>query len=262
MDDLLPRYFKDICAYPLLSREQEVELGKKARGGDEKARERIILSNLRLVVKVARAYEFMGLPLMDLISEGNIGLAKVAEKFDPENFKNKFSSFACWYIKSWIRKALINKSRIVRLPSHIGQKMPRIFKARDELWIRFRRIPSAAEIAEESGVSENFVRALFELNTVSSTDEMADEDGELHIGIENHPSQQMVASELSSQLRGIVDSLPWREREIISKRFGLDGQPPASLEEIGAVFGVTRERIRQIEKKALRRLKKMAKKIV
>ena len=153
LKDLLQIYLTEIGITPLLNREQETELGKKAQTGDLHAKEALIKANLRLVVKIAKTFQNMGLPIMDLISEGNLGLMEAVDRFDPNKFENKFSTYAVWWIKRRMREALITKSRIIRLPFGIGRKMNKILDAQQELESELKRIPTEEEVAERAGIS-------------------------------------------------------------------------------------------------------------
>ena len=177
--DIYDRYLLDIQSFPLLSREQEIELGKKAHAGDIKARDQMVKSNLRLVIKIAKGFESMGLPFLDLVSEGNIGLVRAVERYNPNEFDNKFSSYAAWLIKAEIRKALLTKSRMIRLPSHVGDKLHKIYKAKSELEIKLEREPTAEEISQELGISLYKINALFDFNSTTSLEEIEEAGVEL-----------------------------------------------------------------------------------
>ena len=263
MENALSIYFNEITDIPVLTKEQEKELGFKIKEGDEEAREKMIRSNLKLVVKIARAYENMGLPLLDLISEGNIGLIAAAEKFDPEKYDNKFSSYACWLIKNKIRPALLNKSRTIRLPSYIGSQMSRIYRTKEDLFLKLQREPSVAEIAKEIGMSEESVNALFEFNSTTSLEELSSGGFEpVEESKENEISEGLEFSEVSSKIKQLVSELSERDSTIISFRFGLNGNPVLSLAQVGEKFGVSRERIRQIQNQVFKKLKKQCMELV
>ena len=248
MKDTISYYFKDIQSFPLLTVEQESELGRRIRNGDEKAREQMIKSNLRLVVKVARVYENMGLPIIDLISEGNIGLMIAVDRFNPDKFDNKFSSYACWLIKNKIRMALLKKSRTVRLPSHIGSKMSQIYKAKGLLEEKLQREPFIEEIAKEVGITEATVRALFDFNSTSSLEVLEEETGyEPQTEDAGNVYDGIQFTETIEKIRENLSELTEKQRTILTMRFGLDGGEAKTLDQIGQVFGVSRERIRQIQ---------------
>lgn len=256
MEDITSYYFKDIQSFPLLTVEQEVELARRIRNGDEKAREQMINSNLRLVVKIAKAYENMGLSIMDLISEGNIGLMIAVERFDPDNFDNKFSSYACWHIKSKIRLALLTQSRLIRLPAHIGDELHKVHKTKAELELKFGKEPTQEEIAKEIGIPVYKVKALFDFNSTTSIDEIEEEGVELASEDGEMAYTKMQEEEAIQELLKKIKRLSGKERKILQMRFGLGGNQAMSLEEIGKVFGVTRERIRQIQENAIDNLKR------
>ncbi|MCK9434459.1 MAG: RNA polymerase sigma factor RpoD/SigA [Candidatus Cloacimonetes bacterium] len=257
MKDPFQLYLDDISSVPLLNREQEVELGKKTQAGDSKARDHMIRANLRLVVSVARKFENMGLPFMDLISEGNIGLMKAVDKFDPDKFDNKFSTYAVWWIKSRIRIALLSKSRTVRLPCHIGRRLVDILKAKTDLEEKFGRPPFDDEIAKEIGVSEATVKALFDFNTSSSLEAMAENGEDVYESDRGYA--EIEKSDMSSRMFEKIKELKEREQTILILRFGLDGNDPLNLGQIGKKLGMTGENARQIQEKALKKLAKLVK---
>ena len=260
LKDTLQLYLDDIGSAPLLNREQEVELGKKAQAGDEKARDLMIRSNLRLVVSIARKFENMGLPFMDLISEGNIGLMKAVDRFNPEGFDNKFSTYAVWWIKSRIRIALLSKSRTVRLPCYIGRRLVDILKAKTDLEEKLGRPPFEDEIAKEVGVSEETVKALFDFNTSSSLEAMS-ENGE-DIAIESDfdgETGKIERSDMASRMFEKIDLLKEKEKVVLTLRFGLDGKDPLTLKQVGKKLRMTGENIRLIQEKAIKKLSKLVK---
>lgn len=259
--DTYDRYISDIQSYPLLTREQEIELGKKAYAGDDKAREQMIKGNLRLVIKIAKGFQFMGLPFLDLVSEGNIGLMRAVERYNPNEFDSKFSSYASWLIKAEMRKALLSKSRMIRLPSHVGQKMSRIYRAKDVLTTKLQREPHHDEIAKEAQTTEATVKALFDFNKTSSIEEIEEEDG-LEIAIDTNESvcNKIQISETISEMMANASELPEREQTVLIMRFGLNGDNEKTLAQIGTELGVSRERIRQLQNSALKKLKKHLKK--
>ena len=261
--DTMKVYMQDIGKIPLVTPEDEVRLAEEIKQGSEEARRKLIRSNLRLVVKIAHDFKGLGLPLLDLISEGNIGLMKAVEKFDPSKGA-KFSSYAAWWIKQAMRRALANQSRTIRIPVQSAGKINRIKLARTELNDRLGREPTDAEIAEQLDVSRRTVAGLksAELRSVSLSDPLqAGEESRFEEIIADlsapTPDQLLGRTESLERLRELVLQLDEREATVLRLRFGLDGQPPKTLEEVSHRVGRTRERVRQIQNHALARLKHM-----
>jgi RNA polymerase primary sigma factor len=259
--DTMKVYMQDIGKIPLVTPEDEVSLAEKIKNGDEEARWKLIRSNLRLVVKIAHDFKGLGLPLLDLISEGNIGLMKAVEKFDPTKGA-KFSSYAAWWIKQAMRRALANQSRTIRIPVQSAGKINRIKSARSELTERLGREPSDAEIADQLDVSRRTVAGLksAELRSVSLSDPLqAGEESRFEEIIADQsvptPDQLLGRIESLERLRELIDQLDEREAAVLKLRFGLDGQPPKTLEDVSQQVGRTRERVRQIQNHALAKLK-------
>ncbi len=255
-------YLQEIGKTPLLKPSEEIELAALIQKGDEKAREKMIKANLRLVVKIAHDYSNFGLPLLDLISEGNIGLVKAVERFDPAK-GGKLSTYAAWWIKQSIKRALANQSKTIRLPVHLVDKISKMRRTAMQLEEELGRVPTDDEL---SIVLEMPVNKIAHLKSVSvrptSLDAPVGEDdstelGEL-IGDESasDPLEDLQSKTLVEELRAMVDKLDEREAEIIRQRFGLDGEKPKTLEEVGELFGVTRERVRQLQNMALMRMRK------
>jgi RNA polymerase primary sigma factor len=259
-------YLREIGQTPLITPKQEVELAKQIQAGDEAARERMIKANLRLVVKIAREYEDYGVPLLDLINEGNIGLMRAVERFDPAKGA-KLSTYAAWWIKQAIRRALSNQSKTIRLPVHVGDKLLHIRRASAKLEEDLGREPTLEELAAEVDMAPH---KLATLRTAaippSSLDApVGDDDGKRFdefVGDDkaDTPYAQLEDKTTTSMLRELVASLPEREQTILRFRFGLDGEGERTLEEVGRRFGVTRERIRQIQNLALGKLRKLIEK--
>ena len=254
-------YLKEISATPLLTREQEVELAEKIQVGDENAREQMIKANLRLVVKIAQDYSSYGLPLVDLISEGNMGLMKAVERFDPEK-GGKLSTYAAWWIKQAIKRALANQSKTIRLPVHMVDKVARMRRVATVLTEELGREPSTEELAEELGLPLKKVALLKRASQrpTSLDAPVGEEDGASYaeiIGDEKavDPMQALDNSTLHGELDGLLELLDEREHQIIDARFGLNGATPMTLEEVGREFGVTRERIRQLQNLALTKMR-------
>ncbi|MEY2598054.1 MAG: hypothetical protein RLZZ142_313, partial [Verrucomicrobiota bacterium] len=255
-------YMREIAQTPLLSVEEEVELAAGIRRGDATARTRMILSNLRLVVKIAHDYANFGLPMADLISEGNIGLVKAVERFDPSK-GGKLSTYAAWWIKQSIKRALANQSKTIRLPVHLVDKVAKIRRLSMNLSEELGRDPTDEELAEEVGISAAKLSQLrvASLRPASLDAPVSDEDGK-ELGetvgdLDAHsPLEQLSDSNLLDELGGVMGVLDERERRILSARFGLEGGSPKTLEEVGRRFGVTRERIRQLQNGALHKLRR------
>jgi RNA polymerase primary sigma factor len=261
MADSLQLYLREIGQVDLLTPAEEVALAKRIRKGDKKAREHMIKANLRLVVKIARDYEGLGLPLLDLVNEGNMGLMKGVERFDPRKGA-KLSTYASWWIKQAIKRALANQSKTIRLPVHVVDKMAHIRRTETKLRETLDRDPTDEEIATDLSLSPRRVREYREASRAPiSLDAPLGDD-------EPNPVSEVVADvgaaapfdhlvkESDTQLvREVLATLPEREREILTLRFGLNDDTPHTLEEIGVEFRLTRERIRQIQEEALSKLR-------
>jgi RNA polymerase primary sigma factor len=255
-------YLQEIGKTPLLKPSEEIELAALIREGDAQARERMIKANLRLVVKIAHDYSNFGLPLLDLISEGNIGLIKAVERFDPSK-GGKLSTYAAWWIKQSIKRALANQSKTIRLPVHLVDKIARMRRITAELEEELGRVPTDEEIAYMMEMPVNKVAHLKSVSVrPASLDAPVGEDdatefGEL-IGDENSvaPVDALQSKTVVTDLMNLVESLDAREAEIIRLRFGLNGDKPLTLEEVGERFAITRERVRQLQNMALSRMRK------
>jgi RNA polymerase sigma factor, sigma-70 family len=257
----LSLYLTEIGKVKLLTPEQEIELANRIKAGDEEAREHMIKANLRLVVKIAREYEGIGLPLMDLIGEGNIGLMKAVERFDP-SFGAKLSTYSIWWIKQAIRRALANQSKTIRLPVHMIWNISKMHQAGRNLQQTLGREATDEEIADNLGIKTSRVTQMrvAAIRPASLDARIGEEDsGTLADVVEDEnadaPQRRLEEEGMKSRLRELVESLTPREAAIISARFGLDGIGKKTLEEVGQQFGVTRERVRQIESKALTKLR-------
>jgi RNA polymerase primary sigma factor len=255
-------YLRQIAQYPLLTPDQEISLAAKIRKGDRKAKEQMIRANLRLVVKIARDYANIGLPLMDLISEGNIGLMKAVERFDPSK-GGKLSTYGSWWIKQSIKRALANQGKTIRLPVHLVDKIAKIRRVGSSLSDELGREATDDEIAEEIGMKAAKVTRLKQaaIRPASLDAPVGDEDstefGEL-VGDEAavDPFENLSEKNLQMELGDLLGQLDEREKRIINARFGLDGDEPITLEEVGEKFGVTRERIRQLQNIALSKMRR------
>ena len=262
-NDTMKVYMQDIGDIPLISREEEVELAAQIADGSERARAKLIKSNLRLVVKIAHDFKGLGLPLLDLISEGNIGLMRAVEKFDPSKGA-KFSSYAAWWIKQSMRRALANQSRTIRIPVQSAGKINKIKTMRAHLYETLGREPTDAEIADSLDYSERTVAGLrrADLKSFSLHDPIQQgEEGQFEDIIPDHatttPDKVLGKVESVQRLLELLSTLDEREQLIIKMRFGLDGEPPKTLEAVSQRVGRTRERVRQIQNQALARLKQM-----
>jgi RNA polymerase primary sigma factor len=257
--DALQLFLNEIRRYPLLTADQEVELSKRIEQGDLAAKERMINSNLRLVVSIAKKYQGQELSLLDLIQEGILGLIRAAEKFDWRK-GYKFSTYATFWIRQAIQRGLANKARTIRIPVHIGQRERKIVRAERELSAKLGREPSDDEIAREAELPLDQVEEVRDAaRTVTSLDRPVGEEGDTALGdlLEGGapPPDQEVEVSLSEQLlRRTIDELPETEREVIRLRFGLNGDDPQPLRETGRRLGLSAERVRQIESRALKRL--------
>lgn len=263
-DSAIKIYLREIGEIPLLTAEQEIELAERIQRGDKAARELMIKANLRLVVKIARDYDWLGLPLLDLINEGNIGLMKAVERFDPSR-GNKFSTYGAWWIKQSIKRALGNQSKLIRLPVHLVDKISHMRRVAMKLQEVFGREATDEELAEELGLTAGRVA---QMRTAAirptSLDAPVGTEGDSHLFgdiIEDEhaetPYEQLEEKSVNGMLRGLVKALPPREASILTFRFGLDGGNERTLEEVGQKFGVTRERVRQIQMLTLRKLRRL-----
>jgi RNA polymerase primary sigma factor len=261
-DTGLSRYLREIGRIPLLTPQQEIDLAAKIKKGDAEARERMINSNLRLVVTIAHDYANLGLPLLDLISEGNIGLTKAVERFDPSKGA-KLSTYAMWWIKQSIKRALANQSKIIRLPVHLVDKIAKVRRVSLQMSDELGREPTDDELGEEIGIASEKVAGFKSLGIrpASLDAPIADDDstefGAL-VGDEEAqtPFELLRDKNLRGEVSGLIAVLDSREKKIISQRFGLDGGKPKTLEDVGKDFGVTRERIRQLQNIALTKLRR------
>jgi RNA polymerase primary sigma factor len=259
----LKLYLQEIGRIPLLKQKEEVELAHLIHQGDETARSKMIQANLRLVVKIAHDYSNFGLPLLDLISEGNIGLIKAVERFDPDK-GGKLSTYAAWWIKQSIKRALANQSKTIRLPVHLVDKIARMRRTTSQLTEELGREPTDDEIAAELEMPVNKVAHLKSVSVRPTSldapvgDDEGTEFGEL-IGDESAetPFEQLRNKTLLNDINTMIEELDEREAEIIRLRFGLGGEKAKTLEEVGEMFDITRERVRQLQNMALTRMRKI-----
>lgn len=259
--DSINMYLKEIRQFPLLSAEEERELLEKIAKGDMSARNKLVESNLRLVVSIAKKYQNNGLSLMDLIQEANIGLLIAVEKFEPER-GYRFSTYASWWIKQTISRALDNKSKMIRMPAYVVEGVNKMKNAERSLTIKLGRDPSVEEVAVEMGLTVDKVKKLRDsCKEVSSLDVSVGDDDEATMGeliadtSSLGPEESMDIQVKGEMLENILGTLEERESAVIKHRYGLTDGEPKTLEEVGQIFGLTKERIRQIEAKALRKLR-------
>ena len=266
-DSAIKLYLREIGQVPLLTIEQENDLAAKIKKGDKKAREHMIKANLRLVVKIAHDYDGFGLPLLDLISEGNIGLMKAVERFDPAK-GGKLSTYGSWWIKQSIKRALANQSKTIRLPVHLVDKLAKMRRVAMKLQEEFGREPTDEELAEEMSMSPSRVAQMrtAAIRPASLDAPIGDDDTNTFSDIvqderAHDPYEDLENKTVNGMLEEMVKTLDPREATILRFRFGLDGGNEKTLEEVGQKFGVTRERVRQIQNIALKKLRKMIEKL-
>ena len=259
-------YLREISQVPLLTPKEEIKLAAQIKRGNKKAREKMITANLRLVVKIAHDFSNYGLPLLDLVSEGNIGLMKAVERFDPMK-GGKLSTYASWWIKQSIKRALANQSKTIRLPVHLVDKIGKIRRVSAQMTEELGREPSNDELAEELGLSEAKVAHLKNVAVrPASLDAKINADDDTAFGdlVSDDRAEDPFAAlrdkDLREEVGDLLDVLDPRERKIISFRFGLGGGKERTLEEVGHKFGVTRERIRQLQNIALLKMRKALRK--
>jgi RNA polymerase primary sigma factor len=258
----LGRYLRQIGRERLLTHEEEIDLGRKAREGDESARSKLIERNLRLVIPIAKKYRGKGLPFGDLIQEGNIGLMRAADKFDPEK-GFRFSTYATWWIRQAVQRAVADKGRTIRVPVHMGEKIRKMARAYNELSVELEREPTDEEVAEGLGWEVGRVKDVksaipdaISLNQPLSSDEGSSELGDLVEDERESEEAGEVVREL--EIRRLVESvlrLPERQRRVLVRRYGLDGEKPATLADLSEELGVSRERVRQLQREAERALR-------
>jgi RNA polymerase primary sigma factor len=259
--DILDQYFAEVSRYPLLNADQEKELARKIQRGDQHALEELVKRNLRFVVSVAKKYQNRGLPLIDLIGEGNVGLLTAARKFDPDQGV-KFISYAVWWIRQAILSALARQGRTVRVPLNRTADLSRVVKASQLLREKLDREPTPEEVTELTGISLEIVQALLTLNTADvRLDAVVGKDSDRSLierfSMDEAPSTEEAVMEQfrSSELDRALDTLPARDAKILRLYFGLEGDREHTLDEIGKMLGVTRERVRQLRDRALKRLR-------
>jgi RNA polymerase primary sigma factor len=261
-DSSLKFYMREISKTPLLTIQEEIELAERIKNGDEQARSHMIRANLRLVVKIAQDYSNYGLAATDLISEGNIGLMKAVERFDPEK-GGKLSTYAAWWIKQSIKRALANQSKTIRLPVHMVDKIAKMRRISALLAEALGREPTDEELADEVGLPRQKLAMLKQASQRPTSLDAPINDGEstefgeiISDERAENPLDMLADKNMHGEIDGLLSLLDERERRIIDERFGLNGNKPLTLEEVGREFGVTRERIRQLQNSALTKMRK------
>ena len=261
MDDPVKMYLKDIGKVPLLSADDEIDLARKMMDGDEDAKRELSVANLRLVVSIAKRYVGRGMQFLDLIQEGNLGLMKAVEKFDYQK-GFKFSTYATWWIRQAITRAIADQARTIRIPVHMVETINKVVRVQRLLLQQYGREPTPEEIAKEMGIPEQRVIEILKISQDPvSLETPIGEEEDSHLGdfIEDEqalaPTDVVASNLLKEQLIKVLDTLTPREEKVLRLRYGLDDGKPRTLEEVGKEFNVTRERIRQIEAKALRKLR-------
>ena len=261
--DPLKLYVRSIGGGPLLTRSEERELARRKDAGDEAAKRQLIESNLRLVMSITRNYTKAGVPLLDLIQEGNLGLIRAVEKFDYK-MGYKLSTYATWWIRQSVTRALADQGRTIRLPVHVAEQVRRLLRSRRQLAQKLNREPTLPELAKEAAIEEKRVRELLELveDTVSLETPVGDGEsmyGDLIEDVNSETPDESTSTRLrAKELAQALSQLNPRMRRVLALRFGLDGETPQTLEEVGAGLGITRERVRQLESRALRELRAAA----
>ena len=264
-DDSVRLYLREIGKIPLLSQDEETELAYKIVKGDKKAKDKMVESNMRLVVSIAKRYSGRGLDFLDLIQEGNTGLLRAVEKFDPDK-GFKFSTYATWWIRQAITRAIADQARTIRIPVHMVETINKVLRTTRKLTQELNREPTTEEIAKELDMDADKIEYVMRIKQdIASLDASVgrdgdDEDSVLGDFVEDEerdsPEDSAATQILKEQLAAILATLSEREQKIVRMRFGIGGERPHTLEEVGAEFSVTRERIRQIEAKALSKLRK------
>lgn len=262
--DAVKLYFKDIERTPLLSQEEELKLAQRIKKGDSRARKKMVQANLRLVVNIAKRYSYTGVPILDLIEEGNIGLMKATKKFDPKR-GYRFSTYAAWWIKQYIMRAIANQGKTIRVPVYMVETVLKYKKIVEALRHRFKRTPNAAEVARSMGISAKKVREVSQVS-LSQPASLEAPVGEENAGqffelIEDEtaaaPDERLSEVLQHEHIKKLLSRLDKRARKILLLRFGLEGKIALTLQEIANRLKITKERVRQIEERAIKKLKEL-----
>ncbi|MBQ9901928.1 MAG: RNA polymerase sigma factor RpoD [Clostridia bacterium] len=261
IDDPVKMYLREIGSIPMLTAEEEHDIARRIAEGDESAKKRLSEANLRLVVSIAKRYIGRGMPLLDLIQEGNLGLIKAVDKFDPSK-GFKFSTYATWWIRQAVSRAIADQARTIRIPVHMVENINRVKKAQAHLLNEYGKDPTNAEVAQYAGIPEEKVVEILRVSQdIVSLEAPIGDEGESHFGdtikddTQEDPEDAASSSMLKEQLNKALYTLTPREMAVLKLRYGLEDGKNHTLEQVGAEFNVTRERIRQIETKALRKLR-------
>ncbi|NQT95124.1 MAG: RNA polymerase sigma factor RpoD/SigA [Candidatus Omnitrophica bacterium] len=260
--NVLMLYFKDIESFPLLSHKEEMELARRIKKGDSRARKKMVQANLRLVVNIAKRYSYTGVPMLDLIEEGNIGLMKAVKKYDPKR-GFRFSTYAGWWIKQYIMRAIANQGKTIRVPVYMVEAILKYKKTIEMLTHRLKRIPTTKEVAKSMGMSlkkVSDVAQTAQTHPTSLETPIGEEDAGLFLELiedesASAPDERMSEALRDQQIRKLIKDLPTRDRQILMLRFGIDKKKSLTLQEIAKHFKITKERVRQIEERAIKRLK-------
>lgn len=259
--DAIKRYLKEIKDIPLLTAQQEIELARKIKKGDDEARQKMIRSNLRLVINIAKRYSYLGVPMMDLIEEGNLGLMKAVEKYNPRR-GYRFSTYAAWWIKQYITRAIANQGKTIRVPVYMVELLMKFKKVSDILFNKLRRKPRVAEVARRMKMSVKKIRQLNKMaSKISSLNAPIGNDGTAEfMDLIEDENISTAVDEVGAYLQkerilDLLKDMSSRERKILSLRFGLKDGVPHTLRDTAKNFGITRERVRQIESVAMRKLR-------
>jgi len=260
--NVLMLYFKDIESFPLLNHDEEVKLAKRIKKNDSRARKKMVQSNLRLVVSIAKKYAYTGLPLLDLIEEGNIGLMKAVKKYDPKK-GHRFSTYGAWWIRQYIMRAISNQSKTIRVPVYMTEMIIRYKKAIEELKHKYKRAPSRSEIAKKMKVSADKVNKIAQVaqsQPTSMETPIGEEDAGRFLELiedesANLPDERMSDTLRDERIRKLLDKIRPRDKKILMLRFGLDTDKAFTLQDIAKKLKITKERVRQIEERAIKQLK-------